>query len=134
MSLALFVPSASASNIVELRSPGYLHARGVVAEVTVMVTCNGRAQTVGGYSTPTVAQLRVKLSERVRQHIASGAARATTYNDDFRCNGSSHLITLNVPAKSRPFVKGGGTYATATLTVCGFECKSATDAQIIRLH
>jgi hypothetical protein len=38
-----------------------------------------------------------------------------------------------VTAKTRPFAKGGA-YATATLTVCGFDCKTSSDQQIIRLR
>ena len=135
VALTLFVPSASATNIVELQSPGYLHARGAVAEVTVMVTCRLRARSVGAFSTPAHAALIVGLVERVHGRVTGGTAKLASHNGDFRCDGNSHLVNLIVPAKTgaRAFAKGGA-YGTTTLKVCSPTCKSVTDERTIRLR
>jgi hypothetical protein len=133
--MTLFVPSAGATNIVQLQSPGYLRARGAAAEVTVMVACRLRARTVGAFSTPARATLAVGLVERTGKRTAGGSAKLATRNHDFRCDGNSHLVTLLVPAKvgAHSFSKGGA-FGQATLTVCSPTCRSVTDERTIRLR
>jgi hypothetical protein len=131
--LALFMPAAGATNLVQTQSPGYLRARGAAAEVTVMVVCRLRAHTVGGFSTPSRAALIVGLEENVQHRIAGGTAKLSSRSHDFRCDGNSHLVTVTVPAKTRAFAKGS-TFVMATLKVCNPTCRSVTDVRTIRLR
>jgi hypothetical protein len=132
----LFIPSAGATSIVQLQSPGYLRNRGVAAQVTVMVACNAhRPRVVGASSTPARATLTVSLVERAGKHTAGGVGTAASKNGDFRCDGRSHLVEVLVPAKvgARTFVKGGA-LGQVTLKVCTPICRSTNDARTVRLR
>lgn len=133
--LMMFIPSASATNLVQLQSPAFLRTRGVVAEVTVLVVCKlPRPGTVGAASTPARATLTVDLLERVGKKTAGGTGKVSSKNGDFRCDDSSHLVTLFVPANAggKPFAKGTA-FGQATLKVCAGSCRSVTDVREIKL-
>jgi hypothetical protein len=129
-----FVPSASAVNIVQLQSPAYLRDHGAAAQVTVMVACRAKRSTVGGYSTPARATLRVTLTERVGSHTAGGVGTASSKNGDFRCDGGSHLVQVSVADNvGAPAFKKGSAFGQATLKLCSSTCRSVTDSRTIQL-
>lgn len=133
--LMMFVPSASATNLVQLQSPAYLRTRGVAVEVTVLVVCKlPRPRTVGAASTPGRATLTVDLIERVGRKTAGGTGKVASKNGDFRCDNNSHLVTLIVLANAggKAFAKGTA-FGQARLKVCAGSCHSVTDVREIKL-